>query len=97
MIDIPGASGAVAETLPRLSREFEAVSHRSPFLQYSIRAVQDDGGSGFAPEFEPACARWDPHSFVWLPRSLKLNGTSNVPNILTPRSVICEDDVLRFL
>ena len=40
----------------------------------SIRAVQVDGGSEFAAEFEQACQQRGLHLFVLPPRSPKLNG-----------------------
>jgi putative transposase len=47
------------------------LQHRMPF---PIRAVQVDGGSEFAAEFEPACQQRGLHLFVLPPRSPKLNG-----------------------
>jgi len=48
----------------------DTLQHRMPF---SIRAVQVDGGSEFAAEFEPACQQRGLHLFVLPPRSPKLN------------------------
>ena len=47
------------------------LQHRMPF---PIRAVQVDGGSEFAAEFEQACQQRGLHLFVLPPRSPKLNG-----------------------
>src|SRR6266853_1166159 len=49
----------------------DTLQHRMPF---SIRAVQVDGGSEFAAEFELACQQRGLHLFVLPPRSPKLNG-----------------------
>jgi len=49
----------------------DTLQHRMPF---SIRAVQVDGGSEFAAEFEQACQQRGLHLFVLPPRSPKLNG-----------------------
>jgi len=49
----------------------DTLQHRMPF---SIRAVQVDGGSEFAAEFEQACPLRGLHLFVLPPRSPKLNG-----------------------
>jgi putative transposase len=49
----------------------ETLLHRMPF---PIRALQVDGGSEFAAEFEQACQRRGLHLFVLPPRSPKLNG-----------------------
>jgi transposase InsO family protein len=49
----------------------DTLQHRMPF---PIRAVQVDGGSEFAAEFEPACQQRGLHLFVLPPRSPKLNG-----------------------
>jgi putative transposase len=49
----------------------DTLQHRMPF---SIRAVQVDGGSEFAAEFEQACQQSGLHLFVLPPRSPKLNG-----------------------
>lgn len=49
----------------------ETLQHRMPF---PIRAVQVDGGSEFAAEFEQACRQRGLHLFVLPPRSPKLNG-----------------------
>ncbi len=49
----------------------DTLQHRMPF---PIRAVQVDGGSEFAAEFEQACQRRGLHLFVLPPRSPKLNG-----------------------
>jgi putative transposase len=49
----------------------DTLQHRMPF---SIRAVQVDGGSEFAAEFEQACQERALHLFVLPPRSPKLNG-----------------------
>lgn len=47
------------------------LAHRMPF---PIRALQVDGGSEFAAEFEQACQQRGLHLFVLPPRSPKLNG-----------------------
>ena len=49
----------------------DTLQHRMPF---PIRAVQVDGGSEFAAEFELACQQRRLHLFVLPPRSPKLNG-----------------------
>jgi transposase InsO family protein len=49
----------------------ETLLHRMPF---PIRAVQVDGGSEFAAQFERACQQRGVHLFVLPPRSPKLNG-----------------------
>ena len=49
----------------------DTLQHRMPF---PIRAVQVDGGSEFAAEFEQACQRRGLQLFVLPPRSPKLNG-----------------------
>ncbi len=50
----------------------DTLAHRMPF---PIRALQVDGGSEFAAEFEPACQQRGLHLFVLPPRSPKLNGS----------------------
>lgn len=49
----------------------DTLQHRMPF---PIRAVQVDGGSEFAADFEHACQQRGLHLFVLPPRSPKLNG-----------------------
>ena len=49
----------------------DTLAHRMPF---PIRALQVDGGSEFAAEFEQACQQRGLHRFVLPPRSPKLNG-----------------------
>jgi transposase InsO family protein len=49
----------------------DTLLHRMPF---PIRAVQVDGGSEFAAQFEAACQQRGLHLFVLPPRSPKLNG-----------------------
>jgi putative transposase len=49
----------------------DTLQHRMPF---PIRALQVDGGSEFAAEFELACQQRRLHLFVLPPRSPKLNG-----------------------
>jgi putative transposase len=49
----------------------DTLLHRMPF---PIRALQVDGGSEFAAEFEMACQQRGLHLFVLPPRSPKLNG-----------------------
>ncbi len=49
----------------------DALQQRMPF---PIRAVQVDGGSEFAADFEQACQQRGLHLFVLPPRSPKLNG-----------------------
>jgi putative transposase len=49
----------------------DTLQHRMPF---PIRALQVDGGSEFAAEFEQACQLRGLHLFVLPPRSPKLNG-----------------------
>jgi putative transposase len=53
------------------SQFLETLLHRMPF---PIRALQVDGGSEFAAEFEQACQRRGLLLFVLPPRSPKLNG-----------------------
>lgn len=50
----------------------DTLAHRMPF---PIRALQVDGGSEFAAEFEQACQQRGLHLFVLPPRSPKLNGS----------------------
>jgi transposase InsO family protein len=50
----------------------ETLLHRMPF---PIRALQVDGGSEFAAQFEQACQQRGLHLFVLPPRSPKLNGS----------------------
>ena len=50
----------------------QTLLHRMPF---SVRALQVDGGSEFAAEFEQACQQRGLHLFVLPPRSPKLNGS----------------------
>ena len=49
----------------------ETLLHRMPF---HIRALQVDGGSEFAAQFEQSCQQRGLHLFVLPPRSPKLNG-----------------------
>jgi transposase InsO family protein len=63
----------------------DTLQHRMPF---PIRAVQVDGGSEFAAEFEQACQQRGLHLFVLPPRSPKLNGAVERANRTTPRSSI---------
>jgi len=49
----------------------DTLQHRMPF---PIRALQVDGGSEFAAQFEQACQQRGLHLFVLPPRSPKLNG-----------------------
>ena len=53
------------------SQFLETLLHRMPF---PVRALQVDGGSEFAAEFERACQQRGLHLFVLPPRSPKLNG-----------------------
>lgn len=53
------------------SQFLETLLHRMPF---PVRALQVDGGSEFAAEFEQACQQRGLHLFVLPPRSPKLNG-----------------------
>lgn len=53
------------------SQFLETLLHRMPF---PVRALQVDGGSEFAAEFEHACQKRGLHLFVLPPRSPKLNG-----------------------
>lgn len=50
----------------------DTLQHRMPF---PIRALQVDGGSEFAAQFEQACQQRGLHLFVLPPRSPKLNGS----------------------
>jgi len=54
------------------SQFLETLLHRMPF---PVRALQVDGGSEFAAEFEQACQQRGLHLFVLPPRSPKLNGS----------------------
>ena len=58
-------------TAQTASQFLDTLQHRMPF---PIRAVQVDGGSEFAAEFELACQQRRLHLFVLPPRSPKLNG-----------------------
>jgi putative transposase len=61
-----------AHTRATASADFpDTLQLRMPF---PIRAVQVDGGSEFAAEFEQACQQRGLHLFVLPPRSPKLNG-----------------------
>jgi transposase InsO family protein len=53
------------------SQFLETLLHRMPF---PVRAVQVDGGSEFAAQFEQACQQRGLHLFLLPPRSPKLNG-----------------------
>ncbi len=68
--------GDVIQAHPRATAQtaaqfLDTLQHRMPF---PIRAVQVDGGSEFAAEFEQACQQRGLHLFVLPPRSPKLNG-----------------------
>src|SRR6185437_15673040 len=56
---------------PCATEFLDTLVHRMPF---PIRALQVDGGSEFAAEFEQACQQRGLHLFVLPPRSPKLNG-----------------------
>lgn len=58
-------------TAATASQFLQTLLHRMPF---PIRALQVDGGSEFAAEFEQACQRRGLRLFVLPPRSPKLNG-----------------------
>ena len=58
-------------TAQTASQFLDTLQHRMPF---PIRALQVDGGSEFAAEFEQACQQRGLHLFVLPPRSPKLNG-----------------------
>ena len=58
-------------TASAASQFLETLLHRMP---YPSRALQVDGGSEFAAEFEQACQQRGLHLFVLPPRSPKLNG-----------------------
>ena len=67
--DVPQAhSRAKAQTATQF---LDTLQHRMPF---PIRALQVDGGSEFAAEFEPACQQRGLHPFVLPPRSPKPDG-----------------------
>jgi len=66
VIQAHGRATAVAA-----SQFLETLLHRMPF---PVRALQVDGGSEFAAEFEQACQQRGLHLFVLPPRSPKLNG-----------------------
>lgn len=59
-------------TASAATKFLDTLQHRMPF---PIRAVQVDGGSEFAAEFELACQQRALHLFVLPPRSPKLNGS----------------------
>jgi putative transposase len=59
---------ATAQTAAQV---LDTLQHRMPF---PIRALQVDGGSEFAAQFEQACQQRGLHLFVLPPRSPKLNG-----------------------
>jgi hypothetical protein len=61
----------------------DTLQHRMPF---PIRALQVDGGSEVAAEFEQACQQRGLHQFVLPPRSPNSTARSNAPTIPTPRS-----------
>lgn len=63
----------------------DTLAHRMPF---PIRALQVDGGSEFAAEFEQACQQRGLHLFVLPPRSPNSTARSNAPIAPTPRSSI---------
>ncbi len=63
----------------------DILQHRMPF---PIRALQVDGGSEFAAEFEQACQQRGLLLFVLPPRSPKLNGAVERANRTPPRSSI---------
>ena len=65
---IQAHSRATAQTAAQF---LDTLQHRMPF---PIRALQVDGGSEFAAEFEQACQQRGLHLFVLPPRSPKLNG-----------------------
>ncbi len=58
-------------TAANATQFLETLLHRMPF---PIRALQVDGGSEFAAEFEQACQQHGLRLFVLPPRSPKLNG-----------------------
>jgi putative transposase len=58
-------------TAQTASQFLDTLLHRMPF---PVRAVQVDGGSEFAAEFETACQQRGLRLFVLPPRSPKLNG-----------------------
>ena len=57
-------------------------------MPFPIRAVQVDGGSEFAAEFEQACQQRGWHLFVLPPRSPKLNGAVERANRTQQRGVL---------
>jgi putative transposase len=63
------------------ARFLDTLQHRMPF---PIRAVQVDGGSEFAAEFELACQQRPLHLFVLPLRSPKLNGAVERANRTHP-------------
>jgi putative transposase len=63
----------------------ETLLHRMPF---PIRALQVDGGSEFAAQFEQACQQRSVHLFVLPPRSPKLNGAVERANRNSHRGVL---------
>ena len=58
-------------TAQNATQFLDTLQHRMPF---PIRALQVDGGSEFAADFEQACQQRGLHLFVLPPRSPKLNG-----------------------
>lgn len=58
-------------TASNAAQFLQTLQHRMPF---PLRALQVDGGSEFAAQFEQACQQRGLHLFVLPPRSPKLNG-----------------------
>jgi len=55
-------------------------------MPFPIRALQVDGGSEFAADFEQACQQCGLRLFVLPPRSPSSTARSSAPSGLTPRS-----------
>ena len=73
--DVIQAHGqATAQSAPEF---LETLLHRMPF---PIRALQVDGGSEFAAQFEQSCQRRGLRLFMLPPRSPKLNGALEPAN-----------------
>jgi hypothetical protein len=77
--------GHTRATVSTAAQFLETVLHCMPF---AIRALQVDGGSEFAAEFEQACQQRGLHLFVLPHRSPKLNGSVERAHAPTPGSSI---------
>ena len=67
-------------------------------LPFPVRALQVDGGSEFATQFEQACQQRGLHLFVRSPRSLKLNGAvERAEEFLPGRDPVPRRSILRSI